>query len=217
MGIEAGGDITLLNNTVANVSAGWGSNPTPGGAGGIGGQHGGGGAAAADGSPGFNGLGVSPAFAAGIRISPNLLQHLSHGSQQFVERYILVNNIVAIVPVGQQAAAVGTVSYGIVAFNPVTATLDYNDVYGWDKTYELVAGGPHDVSEDPEFVDVNIGDFHLLKDSPSIDEGTSTYPSLTLPKDDLDGARRPQGDSHDMGAYEYGTGRAKVYLPCVRH
>ena len=51
---------------------------------------------------------------------------------------------------------------------------------------------------DPQFVDLAGGNLRLLGNSPALDMGTATgAPAL-----DWDGVARPQGASHDMGAYE---------------
>ena len=66
------------------------------------------------------------------------------------------------------------------------------------------------VSSDPLFVNPGAGDFHLQSASPAKDHGT-TIASL---KTDLDGIRRPQGASYDIGAYEYFQGSATTGNPC---
>jgi parallel beta-helix repeat protein len=55
--------------------------------------------------------------------------------------------------------------------------------------------------DDPRFVDYQSdgsGDYHLADDSPGLDGGTGDG----APDTDLEGAERPQGDAHDIGAYE---------------
>ena len=51
------------------------------------------------------------------------------------------------------------------------------------------------------FVDAESFDLHLLPDAPAIDAGSS----LNAPKLDRDRIARPQGDSVDIGAYEWHT------------
>ncbi len=51
---------------------------------------------------------------------------------------------------------------------------------------------------DPLLVDPKNGDFHLKENSPAIDVGTKTL----APAIDVDGSKRPQGATYDMGAYE---------------
>jgi hypothetical protein len=68
-------------------------------------------------------------------------------------------------------------------------------------TYSNIEGGPSDgdnIDEDPLFVDVSEGDFHLLPDSPCID---AADPASTVDVD-IDGDARPQGAAADMGADE---------------
>jgi parallel beta-helix repeat protein len=61
------------------------------------------------------------------------------------------------------------------------------------------AGGIGNISKLPSFVDTATSDFHLDSSSPCIDDATSTG----APAIDKDGALRPEGNSYDMGAYEY--------------
>jgi len=55
-----------------------------------------------------------------------------------------------------------------------------------------------DTIADPLFVDLGLGDLHLLFGSPAIDTAKEEYAT----PDDLDGAVRPQGLGPDVGAYE---------------
>jgi len=63
------------------------------------------------------------------------------------------------------------------------------------QTGELESGS----DEDPIFVDPGNGNYHLSKNSPYIDAGTSDG----APNDDIDGDLRPQGLVYDIGADEY--------------
>ena len=49
------------------------------------------------------------------------------------------------------------------------------------------------------FVDASNFDFHLNKNSPAVDAGTTT----SAPTIDMEGTARPQGNGVDLGAYEY--------------
>ncbi len=62
-----------------------------------------------------------------------------------------------------------------------------------------VDDGNFPVFGNPKFVNANIGVFHLLKDSPAIDNGTS----VDAPKNDFDETVRPSGGAYDIGSYEY--------------
>lgn len=58
---------------------------------------------------------------------------------------------------------------------------------------------------DPLFLNSAADDYHLTKDSPCIDSGTSSIPSPPgLPEEDLDGNPRVNGPFPDIGAYEFG-------------
>ncbi len=92
----------------------------------------------------------------------------------------------------------------IIAFNPygggVYASIqdsayvdwDYNLVFGNDSAnYIGIEPGPHDIQEDPMFVDRFSGDYHLLPNSPCIDAGDPDFP--------LD----PDSTRADIGAYYF--------------
>jgi hypothetical protein len=120
----------------------------------------------------------------------------------------------------QLAVANAATFFGIYSEQPSSATLDYNDLWGWDQNYHNVTAGGHDTEQFPHFVDVNTDDYHLREDSPCRDAGTSSFPGLTLPSDDIDGDSRPQGQSHDMGADEVrvpATPKWWGYLPLAVH
>jgi len=60
----------------------------------------------------------------------------------------------------------------------------------------------HNIDNNPQFVDADNRDFHLQSNSPAIDAGIS-LPEVTV---DKDGIPRPQGNTYDVGAYEYHSG-----------
>ncbi len=85
-------------------------------------------------------------------------------------------------------------------------TLDHNFVDGFRKYKMTWKGeawqevcGDDVVTGDPRFVNAIGGDFHLNKDSPAIDRGSS----VGAPSVDHDGNRRPEGPSADIGVYEH--------------
>ncbi len=55
------------------------------------------------------------------------------------------------------------------------------------------------------FINANTHDYHLPSTSPARDLGKAFYNSVAAPANDFDFVSRPQGLSHDAGAYEYGT------------
>jgi parallel beta-helix repeat protein len=95
--------------------------------------------------------------------------------------------------------------------NPFTGTIDYNNV--WDcsaaSCYSGVNPGPHDISDDPRFVNAESGDYHIRCDSPVFDMGTSDG----APPVDFDGDPRPLWGGVDMGADE--SVGCCSYLPII--
>ncbi len=61
------------------------------------------------------------------------------------------------------------------------------------------------------FVDQASADYHLRPGCPAVDAGTA----LAEVTDDLEGAPRPAGPAHDIGAYEYREMALRVFLPLV--
>jgi hypothetical protein len=82
--------------------------------------------------------------------------------------------------------------------------IDYNLSYNSDGTqppYEYSA--THELrGVNPQFVNPNSGDFHLLPDSPAIDIGLAIDTVIN----DFDGLPRHQGSGYDIGVFEYQPG-----------
>ena len=69
-------------------------------------------------------------------------------------------------------------------------------------SYSNIENGPSgdgNIDEDPEFVNDSDGDFRLQPESPCIE---AADPGATLSRD-FAGIERPQGERHDIGAYEF--------------
>ncbi len=78
--------------------------------------------------------------------------------------------------------------------------VDHNLIDGF-RDYEGEIRGSNHQEGDPRFMGPLAGDFHLLPDSPAIDNGSP----VAAPDDDFDGAPRPQGGGFDIGGFEHGA------------
>lgn len=67
----------------------------------------------------------------------------------------------------------------------------------------------HNMTSNPNFVNASAFDFNLQAGSPAIDAGVGLSQVTT----DFKTNRRPQGLTHDIGAYEMGTGSASAPSP----
>jgi parallel beta-helix repeat protein len=86
---------------------------------------------------------------------------------------------------------VNNTGFGINGVESAIAVIDYNDVWNNLENYhEFLPAGPHDISEDPLFIDYEDGDFHLQSGSPGIDAGD---PDPVF--------NDPDGSRNDMGAF----------------
>lgn len=77
----------------------------------------------------------------------------------------------------------------------------YSNFYGNSKFSKPSGSG--NIAHDPLFMDASRGDYRLKASSKLINAGTK---SEQVTKD-FDGVERPQGSSHDIGAYEYAEGK----------
>jgi len=91
----------------------------------------------------------------------------------------------------------------IVYYNsaPVGSNYYYAGTLNYCDTTPLVSGAGN-ITNEPAFVNLAGGDFHLQSNSPCINSGNNAYVTTT---NDLDGNPRIVGGTVDMGAYEYQT------------
>lgn len=95
-----------------------------------------------------------------------------------------------------------------------------------DDPGDIVEGGEfivdaNSLTEDPLFVDAPNGNLYLQADSPAINAGDPGTDLDIFPTDsqgnpiDLNGNLRVQDGRIDMGAFEFGSGSYRLYLPLV--
>jgi len=106
---------------------------------------------------------------------------------------------------------------GIFGTGPITAAIDYSDVWGnTTADYSVPASvmtGTHNISLDPLFANRAADDYHLQSGSPCIDAGDPAGVP-PAPPTDIDGDWRPSADRVDIGADEHVIYR-HIYLPLV--
>jgi hypothetical protein len=100
---------------------------------------------------------------------------------------------------------IGRHSYRYLYIDSASTTgtqVDYNCHYISDGRPPAGSPRSHDLWQvDPKVVNASGNDFHLEANSALIDKGVL----LTDVKADFDGVTRPQGSTHDIGAFEYTT------------
>ncbi|MDD4870135.1 MAG: leucine-rich repeat domain-containing protein [Kiritimatiellae bacterium] len=108
-----------------------------------------------------------------------------------------------------------TLTNCIVYYN--TAGIDSNNVYRSPATFTCTIpaiDGIGNITNDPQFVDMSMGNYHLSFGSPCIDAGTNLPEIVT----DLEGNPRPldgNGDRtnrYDMGCYEYNPQKTPFWI-----
>ena len=103
----------------------------------------------------------------------------------------------------------GTLNNCIVYYNSGgNSASDYQSVnLNYCCTTPLPTNSVGDITNEPLFVDLAAGDFHLQSNSPCINSGNNAYVTVT---NDLDGNPRIVGGTVDIGAYEYQTPVSKI-------
>ena len=91
----------------------------------------------------------------------------------------------------------------ILYFNTAPVGLNYNEsTLSYSCTTPLPAGAGN-ITNNPVFVNVPMGNYRLLSASPCINTGNNNAPRSSF---DLDGKGRIDGGTVDMGAYEFSFG-----------
>ncbi len=94
----------------------------------------------------------------------------------------------------------GTLYNSIIYFNSAPAASNYaGGTLLYCDTAPL-ASGASNITNNPAFVNVSGGDFHLQASSPCINSGNNSYVATNI---DLDGSPRITGGTVDIGAYEF--------------
>jgi Immunoglobulin domain/PKD domain/Immunoglobulin I-set domain len=118
----------------------------------------------------------------------------------------LVNCTVTTNTAGAAAGDDGSTLYNSIVFgnhNTSGSLSNYvADTFNFCCTYPLPASGHRNITNDPAFVNLAAGDFHLQSTSPCINSGNNAY---AVGATDLDGNPRIVGGTVDIGAYEYQT------------
>ncbi len=83
--------------------------------------------------------------------------------------------------------------------SPKNWSFQYSDFWDFWGTNAVPQTGTGNISNNPKFENASKGNFRLKPDSPLIDKGID----VKSVKIDFDGNSRPQGSSHDIGAFEY--------------
>ena len=109
---------------------------------------------------------------------------------------------------GVDGSSDGILNNCIIYSNTATVNPNYTGIYTFHFTLNycctvpLATNGVGNITNDPAFVNLSGGDFHLQSNSPCINSGSDDYFSGTK---DLDGNPRIVGGTVDIGAYEFQT------------
>jgi len=89
----------------------------------------------------------------------------------------------------------------IIYYNTASSSANYDSsTLNYCCTTPLPTGGAGNITNEPIFVDLVNGDFHLQSNSPCINAGNNSYVTNST---DLDGNPRISGGTVDIGAYEF--------------
>ena len=104
-------------------------------------------------------------------------------------------------------ASGSTLNNCIAYYNAAPSGSNYDIAFGpctlnYCNTTPLPANGTGNITNEPLFVNLAGGDFHLQSNSPCINAGNNAYVTSTT---DFDGNPRIVGGTVDIGAYEYQT------------
>ena len=113
----------------------------------------------------------------------------------------VVSNVVSAAGTGKGAGLYGgSASNSIVCYNLGTSQFLGSMPMYYCCTTPLPTNGVGNITNEPAFIDLMNGDFHLQSNSPCINSGNNSYITNTT---DLDGNPRIVGGTVDIGAYEF--------------
>lgn len=145
----------------------------------------------------------SPVIANNIVAGNDCGINCDHESAAVITNNTIVGNGTAL----ECAYSSPTVTNNILAFSGVgvraisaSPMLSHNDVCGNVSGYEGAAAGDGDISADPLFASLDLGNLHIQPNSRCRNAGVNGAPSM--PETDMDGQPRIMGDTVDMGADE---------------
>ncbi len=167
---------------------------------------------------GTNGIRKNWNFPTDFIITRNIFHHhLEHAVLLKTKGELAINEGVTIYNNTFFGEEIGLRLFGIPSDikNNIFSNIKSKALYSLSKRYNMdynlyhnvngkIPNEAHKITGNPMFKDADNNDFHILKDSPSIDKGTSlSLPAYFNIKIDRDGTEAPQYNGWDIGAYEY--------------
>ena len=125
-------------------------------------------------------------------------------SQSVLLDCTVVSNVAAFAPAGVAGGGIlgGSASNCILYYNSVAGSGSnyYSATINYCCTWPVPTNGIFNITNEPSFVNLSAGDFHLQSNSPCINSGNN---SVVTNSNDFDGNPRIAGGTVDIGAYEF--------------